>query len=446
MVQPSGFTTAYRSESSRSKQLYDRATQVMPGGNSRHSIVFAPYPIYVHSGQGCRVTDVEGQERIDFINNATVAILGHANPQVMEAVAKQFARGASFAMPTEAEVDLASLLVERIDYLDKVRFCNSGSEAVMLCVKAARAFTGRPKIAKIEGAYHGSYDYAQVSLAPTPEQWGDPWAPASVAGTGSAPSVKDDVVVMPWNNTEACVALIEKHKEHLAAVLLDPLPSALGMIAPRPGFLETIRKVTREYDILLIADEVISLRLSYQGGCYEFGIKPDLVAMGKIIGGGFPVGSVGGSDEVMEIFDHTRPGKQWVQHAGTFNANPMTMTAGLATMRLMTPEAFDRLNRMGDYIRDRIGDLIARKEFPAQVTGKGSLFWVHLTNKELVDYRSFVNASHDWPLSDSLAHQMLDRGIVCINRDFGCLSTPMEKEELDAYVDALDASLEKLRL
>ena len=115
-------------------------------------------------------------------------------------------------------------------------------------------------------------------------------------------------------------------------------------------------------------------------------------------------------------------------------------------MRLMTPEAFDRLNRMGDYIRDRIGDLIARKEFPAQVTGKGSLFWVHLTNKELVDYRSFVNASHDWPLSDSLAHQMLDRGIVCINRDFGCLSTPMEKEELDAYVDALDASLEKLRL
>src|SRR5712671_3384559 len=181
MIDPSLQTTAYRSESSLSKGLYQRAAKVMPGGNTRHSTVLSPYPIYVSRGCGCRVTDVEGQERIDFLNNYTSLILGHANPQVTQAVQQRMAFSTAFTMPTEVEVELAELIVSRVSYIDQVRFCNSGSEAVMMAVRAARAFTGKTKIAKFEGAYHGVYDYVQVSEGPPPGDWGDAEAPASVA-------------------------------------------------------------------------------------------------------------------------------------------------------------------------------------------------------------------------------------------------------------------------
>ena len=444
MAQSSRETIGYRSEGSRSKQLYERALQFMPGGNGRHSITLSPYPIYVRSGKGCRVVDVEGDERIDFINNMTQAILGHANPQVMEAVRKQLERGTSFSMPNEAELELASLLVERVDYIDKIRFCNSGSEAVIMAVKAARAFTGKHKIAKIEGSYHGIYDYAQVSESPPPDQWGDPTEPVSITEVSSTPSVKDEVVVMPWNNWEACEAIIERHKNDLAAVLIDPLPTSLGMISPRPGFLESIRDITLRYGILMISDEVISFRINYHGASYEHGIKPDLTTLAKVIGGGFPVGAVGGSDEVMEVFDHTKGYK--VHHAGTFNGNPITMTAGLATMKQLTPEIYDRLNVMGANIRNKLTQLITRKEIPAQVTGKGSLFWFHLTDQELVDYRSFINYTKDRPMLNDLTHAMLGHGIATGGRGFGCISTAMGEEELDAYVDALDASLGQVQI
>ena len=433
-------TVAYRSDRSRSKQLYEQGLRVLPGANSRHSVTMDPYPIYVSSGRGCRIVDVEGEERIDFINNMTSLVHGHAHPAIVEAVKKQLERGTAFAMPTEPELELASLLVERVDYIDKLRFCNSGTEAVMLAIKAARAFTGKHKIAKIEGAYHGTYDYAQVSEGPGPEEWGDPTEPDSATEPSVAPSVKTDVIVMPWNDIQACASIIEKHREELAAVLIDPLPAALGWIAPEPGFLESLREITRGYGILLISDEVISFRVSYNGACQEYGIKPDITALAKIMGGGFPVGAVGGSDEVMEVFDHRKGHK--VHHGGTFNANPITMTAGLTAMKLMTPEAFDRLNEMGDHVRGRLNQLIARREAPAQVTGKGSLFWLHLTDKKMENFRDFVNNGPDKSLFHRFSQEMLGHGIVYAGRGLSCLSTVMGQEELDAYVDAVDASLD----
>src|SRR5271166_4729891 len=235
----------------------------MPGGNTRHSIALAPYPIFARSGKGCRVTDVEGDERIDFLNNYTSLILGHADPQVTSAVLGRVSAGTAFTMPTPEDVELAELLVDRIPHLDHIRFCNSGSEAVMLTVKAARAFTGRPKIAKFEGAYHGIYDYVQVSEGPGPDQWGELNAPASVIEAGSPPSVAGDVVILPWNRIDICRALIAKHKDELAAVLVDPLPLGIGMIAPRPGFLEFLREETARHGILLIVDEVLTFRIGY---------------------------------------------------------------------------------------------------------------------------------------------------------------------------------------
>lgn len=252
-------TTAYRSESALSRQLSERASQVMPGGNTRHSIALAPYPIYAASGSGCHVTDVEGDQRIDFLNNYTSLILGHADPQVTAAVQRRVALGTAFTMPTAEDVELAELLAARVPYVDQVRFCNSGSEAVMLAVKAARAFTGRHKIAKFEGAYHGLYDYVAVSEGPASDDWGESDAPRSVTECGTPPSVADDVVVLPWNRLEACRQLIAAHRDQLAAVVFDPMPLGIGMIAPRPGFLEVLREETDRYGILLIADEVLKI-------------------------------------------------------------------------------------------------------------------------------------------------------------------------------------------
>ena len=435
--------TAYRSESALSRKLYQRAGGVMPGGNTRHSTVLSPYPIYVRSGAGCRVIDVEGEERIDFLNNYTSLIVGHANPKVTQAVQQRMALGSSFTMPTEAEVDLAELLISRISYVDQVRFCNSGSEAVLLALKAARAFTGKRKIAKFEGAYHGIYDYVQVSEGPSPDEWGDPDAPASVLESSSSPNVAADVVVLPWNNFEACRSLIAKHKEELAAVIVDPLPLGIGLIAPKPGFLELLREETERYGVLLIADEVMSFRLSYHGAMHERRLSPDLTTLAKIIGGGFPVGAVSGSAKVMSVFDHTGAWK--VRHGGTFNANPVTMAAGLETMKQMTPEAYDRLNRMGAEIRQRLERLFADRGIGATVCGKGSLFAAHLTGRELVDFRSLQGFSRNKPIYGDLCHEMLAQGIVTTSRGiFGCLSTPMTDVEGNVFVEALDRSLTAL--
>ena len=440
---PLADTTAYREDSALSRSLYERALRVMPGGNSRHAIALAPYPIYVASGRGCRVIDVEGQERIDFLNNFTSLILGHADPRVTDAVHKQIDRGTAFTMPCEADIELAELLIERIGYIDQLRFCNSGTEAVMLAVKAARAATGRMKIAKFEGCYHGAYDYAQVSDAPPIERCGAPNRPASVLEAGTASAVADDVIVMPWNDLRVCRELISENSSQLAAVLVDPLPAALGLIAPEPGFLEMLREETSRHGVLLIADEVMSFRLAYDGALAAEGIEPDLTALAKIIGGGYAVGAVAGTREVMSIFDHTLDMR--VHHSGTFNGNPVTMVAGLETMRQITRETYERLDRLGDYVREALVKMLTDRRITAQAFGRGSLFSVHLTGETLRDYRSLVEHSRDAnrvAVHARLCHEMLGRGIMISKRGiFGCLSTPMTEAELDAFVAALDESL-----
>jgi glutamate-1-semialdehyde 2,1-aminomutase len=415
----------------------------MPGGNTRHSIAMAPYPIYAASGSGCRVTDVDGDERIDFLNNYTSLILGHADPRVTSCVQQRVARGTAFTMPAPEDVELAELLAARVPYVDQIRFCNSGSEAVMLAIKAARAFTGRHKIAKFEGAYHGIYDYVEVSEGPAADEWGEAQAPRSVTEPGTPPSVAADVVILPWNGFEECRHLIARHKDDLAAVLVDPMPLGVGMIAPRQGFLDLLREETARHGILLVADEVLNFRISFHGAAHAFGIAPDLASFGKIIGGGFPVGGVGGSRRVMSVFDHT--GSLKVHHGGTFNANPVTMTAGLETMRQMTPEAFDRLNSLGDYIRGSLMRMFHDCGLAGQVCGRASMFVAHLNGGELVDYRSLRSFSRTSPAYGKLCHEMLERGIIISPRGvFGCLSTPMGEPEADAFVDALDNSIRQL--
>lgn len=429
-------TLAYQSDNSRSKDLFLRAQQVMPGGNTRHSTAINPYPVYVSYGKGSRIIDVEGEARIDFLNNFTSLILGHSDDEVVKAVNRQIELGTAFTMPTEMDLELAELLTQRVGYIDQIRFCNSGSEAIMLGIKAARAYTGRSKIAKFEGAFHGLYDYVQVSDSPDPKHWGNGDAPLGCKQDGMPASVVDEVVVLPWNNFNACKELLEQNKKNLAAIIVDPLPSGIGMISPAPGFMHFLRECTEKLGILMISDEVMSFRLSYYGAMHRYGIEPDLTAMGKIIGGGFPIGAISGDANIMAVFDHKKGSR--VYHSGTFNANPVSVTAGLHTLRQMTLSAYEHLSHMGSYIRNQIEAKLSSRKINVRVCGEGSLFMVHLTDKPLIDYRSLQSMNGGKSVFGELCHKMLARGIVTSPHSiFGCLSTPMTMTDLDQFAEAL---------
>lgn len=435
---------AYRSDGSNSRRLWERAKKVMPGGNTRHSATLSPAPIYLSHGQGFIVVDAEGEERLDFVNNFTSLIHGHAHPQVLAAAQARIALGTAFSGPTVHDVELAELLTERIPYLDQVRFCNSGTEAVMFTMRAARAFTGRPKIARFEGAYHGSSDFAHVSDSATAAHWGDPDEPATLIDSDLPASLANEIVVMPWNRIDACRKILQRHAQQLAGVLFDPLPASIGMIQPQPGFLEALREETARHGILLIADEVMTFRVAYDGACTQYGIQPDLVALAKIIGGGFPIGAVGGRKEVMAVFDHTAGPR--VRQSGTFNANPVSMAAGVAALRLMTREAYDRLDNLGEYFRDRVRRVLRDRQIAGEVCGRGSLFTGILSPGPHSDYRTFATPAGTRPLHTELCHQLLANGILASARGiFGCLSTPMTEAEVDAYAEALNRSFIALK-
>src|SRR5262247_2378836 len=434
-------TARWAEPGSKSAALFARAQGVLPGGNSRTTVYMAPYPPYAAAGDGCWITDVEGDRRLDCLNNYTALIHGHAHPAIVEAATRRLALGSSFPLPTPEEVELAALLCERLPSAERVRFTNSGSEAVMIAIKGARAFTGRPKIAKFEGAYHGSYDYAEVSLSSTAETWGSLAAPASTAySKGTPPAVLEDVVVLPFNHAEHAVARIEREAGQLAAVVVDPVPNRIGLVPARTEFLQALRDVTRAHGIVLIFDEVISFRAGYHGAQGAFDVLPDMTTLGKIIGGGFPVGAVTGRADVMAVFD-PRGGQPKAPHGGTFNANPVTMAAGLAAMRLLTPEAYARFDDLGAKLRASLDDCFKQAGVPGRVTGLGSLFRLHAVDRELSDYRSTRATPVESERLVRLVRRLMEHGVLMSITGLGCLSTPMGDAELEGLVETFAAVL-----
>ncbi len=420
--------------------MYDRALSSLPGGNTRTTVFMKPYPIYAARGEGCRVFDLDGNAFIDCINNFTSLIHGHAHPALIKAATDQLALGSAFGLPTQSEVELAELLAARLPSVDQLRFTNSGTEAVMMALKAARAFTGRPKIAKCEGAYHGSYDYAEVSLDPTPEQWGRN-APVSVAyAKGTPDNVLADVVAIPFNDAEAAVSLIREHGRELACVLVDPMPNRAGLVPADRAYVQALREVTREVGALLIFDEVITFRLGHAGAQGIWDIEPDLTTLGKIMGGGFPVGAVGGRKDVMAVFD-PRSGKPALPHGGTFSANPVTMRAGIAAMELLDHAAFARLDAMGEAVRGGIDGAFRRHGIPGGTVGLGSLLKIHFTDRPVRDYRSAYLTDAEAQRQAIFNRGLLNRGVLAAGYGLMALSTPMLDADIDAIIGAASDAL-----
>jgi len=430
---------------SKSAALYERALKIMPGGCSRNTILRKPHPIYAESGKGCWVTDIEGVRRIDFSNNMASLIHGHAHPKVVEAVSAQLAKGTAFAVGTPQEIEYAEHLLSRNEHFEKIRFANSGTEAVMACLKAARAYTGRPKIAKVEGAYHGLYDYAEVSQCPTPKNWGDKEHPASVAvAHGTPQAALDDVVVIPFNDPENAVAILDKHKDDVACVLIDLMPHRVGLVPVIEEFIESLEKWTKANGALLVLDEVITFRCGYGGAQDRHDIRPDLTALGKIIGGGFPVGALAGRAEVMDVMNPLAK-KVLFPHSGTFSANPVTMTAGRVTMEMFDRAAVKKLNKLAAYTRDIINQAIQVSGISACVTGGGSMFRIQMKPEAPQNYRAAFTTDLEKQCVAILLNHMFDNGFILMNTCSGALSTAMTTKHVDMLAETLLGGFRKVR-
>lgn len=367
--------------------LYSRAVGVMPGGNTRTTVFVAPHPPYAVSGEGAIVTDSAGHRTIDCNNNYTALIHGHADPETLAAAVAAAARGTAFGIPTAHEVEMAELLSARTG-LQQWRFCNSGTEAVMMMIRGARAHTGRDLVIRFDGSYHGTYDGVVSAGAP-----------------GVPQSVAEGFIVLPQNDVAALESAMERTGARVAAVLLDLMPNRAGLTPVSDEFAATARRLATEHGALLAIDEVITFRLGEGGLHRRYGLVPDLVSLGKIIGGGFPVGALGGRADVLRSFSPLGDGS--VAWGGTFSANPVTMAAGVAALRRFAESDISALNATGDALRLRL------REAGLVVNGSGSLLRLVVRDADTTWWRLY------------------EAGVLAGTNGLLALSTAMSAEDVD---------------
>lgn len=428
----------YPNDESLSAQMYKSARSLFPGGALRHLTHVRPYPVYAKAANGCYITDIDGVERIDFVNNFSALIHGHVHPRLVDVACSQVKSLTASSMASESPHWLAGLLVERLPGVEKVCFGNSGTEAVMFAVKASRAVTGRRKIAKIEGGYHGQYDLIQHSFASSPDTWGPEDNPRNVPIDSSTPAeVLDLLVTLSPNNVEASRTVIRRHADSLAGLIVDPVPHKLMGIRLSDDYLQMLRDECTNLGIILIFDEVISLRVGMHGAQGEFGVTPDLTTMGKIIGGGFPIGALGGVNEVMDVFDPSH-GAPRVFHGGTFTANPVSTGVGFTAMSMLDAQAYAQLAEQGENLRSGLIDATTDTGFPAQVHGIGSFTAIVFSDRPYATYRDFVlNMGADYQSrSTAFFRHMLNEGILISPQCMMYGSTVMTDDDIDKTIEA----------
>jgi glutamate-1-semialdehyde 2,1-aminomutase len=380
-------------ERQRSQRAFTRSLQTMPGGNTRTATYYQPFPVVVARGEGCHVTDIDGNRYIDLLNNYTSLVHGHAHPLITDRLMQVISGGTVFPSPIEAQVELAERLVARLPSVDLVRFTNSGTEAVLWAVRAARAYTGRDTIVQAHGSYHGGWE--QVSALP---ERGEP------TSRGIPGRVRDLVLGVPYNDIGALEALMGREGANVAAILLEPV---LGhTITPGTAeFLHAAQRLAHEHGALLVLDEVITARMSTAGCQGLLGLTPDLTALGKIIGGGMPVGAFGGRRDIMELFDPR--GELAMDHHGTFNGNVLSMEAGVVSFDLLNEAEITRIDDLGKALEIGLRHAIDEVGLQAEVRRAGSILHI------------------DSPLMASIHQSALEQGVYIAPRGQLSISTPM---------------------
>jgi glutamate-1-semialdehyde 2,1-aminomutase len=420
-------------ERRRSKELYDRAKVLMPGGVSSPVRAFKPYPSYIAKGSGSKIWDVDGNEYIDYCMGFGPLILGHADPDVVTAVRDQATRGMLYGAPIAMEVEMAELVRGAFPSVEMLRIVNTGTEATMHAIRLARGFTGRKKFIKVEGAFHGTHDSVLVKAG-------------SGATTHSAPDslgvpeeVTSNTLLVPFNDLDAVRRVIADNKGEVAAIITEPVIGNAGTIPPQEGYLQGLREVTTDNDIILILDEVITgFRLAMGGAQQRFGVRADMTILGKVVGGGLPIGMFGGSEEIMSMVSPM--GK--VYQAGTFSGNPMSLTAGITTIKKMRTLGYEELERKGEQMRYGLTKVIEEIGLPFRAQGIGSMFQLFLTDRQVKDYAGA--RSCDTSAFGDLSMGMMNRGIYLPPSQFetNFISTAHTDAEIDLTVEAYGECLE----
>jgi len=439
-----GIIDEYVRQNPGSKEAYERARCFLPSGNTRTVLYWPPFPLCLRAGRSTRNWDVDGNERIDFNFNNTTLILGHNHPKVIEAAEDQLARGTVLGAPTETEPLLAEEIVRRLKSAERVRFTPSGTEANMQAIRTARAYTGKDLVAKCEGAYHGSWDAMDISIAPPLDQAGPRKAPHSVKQQAGIPDgVLRNTLTIPFNDAEAALTLIEKHRDELAALIVEPIQRDLP---PEPGYLKALREATERHGIVLIFDEVIAFRVGYHGAQGRLGVTPDITTLGKVIGGGFPVGAYASNVELMEPL--AIPEAKFPEYrgprlgfSGTFNAHPVTMAARLAVLNELRPPVYDKMDRNGERMRQGLTRILGEAGVNAFVGGMASFFHVIWTVEKVRDYRSA--ATGDRTISRYFSVDLMNRGVFLLGHPN--VSAVTSEDDINFTLDAIRDSVETIK-
>lgn len=413
-----------------SKELFEESKKYLPGGVDSPVRAFKPNPFFVEKAKGSKIWDVDGNQYIDHCLAYGPIILGHSDPKVVEAVYKQIQNGSSYGAPTENEIALAKEIINRVPCAEMVRFVNSGTEATMSAIRLARGYTKKDKIIKFEGSYHGAHDYVLVKsgsgAATLPDSLGIP------------KDTTKNTLSIPFNDETALKNLIAEEKDEIAAIIIEPIMGNIGCVEPKEGFLQLLREITTENNIILIFDEVITgFRASYGGAQSYYDIIPDLVTMGKIIGGGYPMGAFAGKKEIMEMI---APSGE-VYQAGTFNGNPVSVTAGITTLNQLDNQFYKDLNKKGDYLRNSISEIIEKLQLNIQPVGLASMFQIYFNKEEVLNYEIAKKSDTDRFLT--YFKELMRNGVFIPPSQFECnfISNAHTYEDLDKVAIAIESSL-----
>lgn len=426
-------------ETKKSKILFNKAIELMPGGVNSPVRAFKAVggsPLFISKAKGSKIYDVDGNEYIDFVLSWGPMILGHSHPTVIKSLKSAIEKGTSYGAPTPLEIELAKMIINAYPSIEKVRMVNSGTEATMSAIRVSRGFTKRDKIIKFEGCYHGHADGLLVRAGSGATTFGVPDSP------GVPNSYAKNTITLPFNNEKIFKNVIRKDWKSIACVIIEPVVGNMGCVLPKPGFLDTIREETEKYGIILIFDEVMTgFRVSYGGAQAYYGIKPDLTCLGKVIGGGLPVGAYGGRKDIMSIVAPEGP----VYQAGTLSGNPIAMTAGIETLKILSKkDTYKKLESTMEHLEDGLKDAAKKSEVKTKFYRAGTMFCTYFTDKDVIDYKTAKTS--DTEKFSRFFIDMLNNGIYLAPSQFeaGFISTAHTKIDIDKTIKAAYNSFKKL--
>ncbi|MED4401110.1 glutamate-1-semialdehyde 2,1-aminomutase [Metabacillus fastidiosus] len=423
----------------KSKAAFEEAIKLMPGGVNSPVRAFKSVgmnPIFMERGKGSKIYDIDGNQYIDYVLSWGPLIHGHSKDSVVEAIKKVVESGTSFGAPTLIENELANLVIERVPSIEVVRMVSSGTEATMSALRLARGYTGRNKIIKFEGCYHGHGDSLLIKAGSGVATLGLPDSPGVPEG------IAKNTITIPYNDLESVKYAFEQFGEDIAGLIVEPVAGNMGVVPPQPGFLEGLREITKEYGALLIFDEVMTgFRVDYNCAQGYFGVTPDITCLGKVIGGGLPVGAYGGRAEIMQQIAPSGP----IYQAGTLSGNPLAMTAGLETLKLLTPETYKEFNRKADRLEEGLSAAAKEFDIPHTLNRAGSMVGFFFTNEDVINYEKAKKSNLDY--FAAYFREMANEGVFLPPSQFEglFLSTAHTDEDIEYTIEAARKAFSRLK-